>query len=133
MATDTVRSADGTTIAYERVGTAPPLVLVPGAFGERSILRRLASALAPRFTVHTYDRRGRGDSGDRRPYAVDREVEDLAAVIAAAPGIAGADDEAQTSRRRVPVLRPLPATDPARRRRLPLGASGGSGRGARST
>lgn len=77
----TVRSADGTTIAYETAGEGPPIILVGGAFNDRSTTRPLATALASDFTVYGYDRRGRGDSGDTGPYAVQREVEDLAALI----------------------------------------------------
>ncbi|BCL14463.1 alpha/beta fold hydrolase [Micromonospora sagamiensis] len=84
----TVRSADGTTIAYETSGEGPPIVLVGGAFNERTTVQPLAAALAPHFTAYAYDRRGRGDSGDTLPYAVDREVDDLAALIGAAGGAA---------------------------------------------
>lgn len=85
-----VRSADGTTITYDRTGDGPPVVLVDGALCSRAQgpLPDLASRLAPRFTVYTYDRRGRGDSGDTTPYSVDREIEDLAAVIEVAGGTA---------------------------------------------
>jgi len=83
---DTVRSTDGTSIAFERMGQGPPLILVGGALSDRSAAAPLAAALAPRFTVFTYDRRGRGESGDTAPYAVAREVEDLAALIGAAGG-----------------------------------------------
>jgi pimeloyl-ACP methyl ester carboxylesterase len=88
--TETVRSADGTTIAYERSGEGPALVLVDGALCARAMgpSRPLAAALAADFTVYVYDRRGRGESGDTAPYSVEREVEDLAAVIAAAGGSA---------------------------------------------
>jgi pimeloyl-ACP methyl ester carboxylesterase len=86
--TDTVRSADGTTIAFDRVGDGPPLVVVLGAFNDRHSKPALVDLLAARFTVYGYDRRGRGDSGDTPPYAVEREIEDLAAVIAAAGGSA---------------------------------------------
>ena len=82
----TVTSRDGTVIAYERAGSGPPVVLVGGAFCERSFAGPLAGLLEPDFTVITYDRRGRGDSGDTLPYAVTREVEDMGAVIAAAGG-----------------------------------------------
>lgn len=84
----TVTSADGTPIGYEHLGTGAPLVLVDGAFGDRAggRSRSLADLLAPHFTVYIYDRRGRGESGDIQPYAPEREVEDLAAVIAAAGG-----------------------------------------------
>jgi pimeloyl-ACP methyl ester carboxylesterase len=82
------RSADGTTIAYERIGAGPALVLVDGAFcGTRfGPSRALAKELASDFTVHFYDRRGRGRSSDTQPYAVEREIEDLAAVCEAAGG-----------------------------------------------
>lgn len=79
-------SADGTLIAYEQRGDGDPLVLVSGALCTSASEAPLAELLAPHFTVFTYDRRGRGASGDRVPYAVEREVEDLAAVIAAAGG-----------------------------------------------
>jgi pimeloyl-ACP methyl ester carboxylesterase len=79
----TVRSADGTTIAYTRAGQGPPLILVDGALCSRSFgpMTKLAEQLAPHFTVYTYDRRGRGDSGDTPPYAPDREVEDIEALV----------------------------------------------------
>lgn len=83
-----VVSADGTPIAYERSGTGPALVLIGGAFSDRSAAASMASALAPHFTVFAYDRRGRGDSGDLQPYAVEREVEDLQALIREAGGTA---------------------------------------------
>jgi pimeloyl-ACP methyl ester carboxylesterase len=82
------RSADGTTISYERTGTGPPLILVGGALSSRAAAEPLAQQLADRFAVIAYDRRGRGDSGDTPPYAVEREVEDLAALIAEAGGSA---------------------------------------------
>jgi pimeloyl-ACP methyl ester carboxylesterase len=77
-----VESADGTTIAVQSSGSGPPLVLVVGAFSDRSSTASLAAALASDYTVIEYDRRGRGDSTDTPPYAVAREVEDLAAVVA---------------------------------------------------
>jgi len=79
----TVTSKDGTTIAYGQTGNGPSLVLVDGALNSRAfgLNGPLAALLADRFTVFTYDRRGRGDSGDTRPYAVQREIEDLEAVI----------------------------------------------------
>jgi pimeloyl-ACP methyl ester carboxylesterase len=82
----TVRSADGTTIAYSRAGQGPPLILVDGALCSRSFgpMPKLAAQLAPHFTVYTYDRRGRGASGDTAPYAPDREVEDIEALAALA-------------------------------------------------
>jgi pimeloyl-ACP methyl ester carboxylesterase len=81
--THTVRSADGTAIVFERSGTGPPLVLVDAAghFRGFSSFRGLIDLLVGDFTVVHYDRRGRGDSGDTPPYAVEREVEDLAALI----------------------------------------------------
>lgn len=88
LAVGTVRSADGTTIAYERSGDGPAIVLVGGAFNDRTTSRAVAAALAEDFTVFGYDRRGRGDSGDTAPYAVQREIEDLAALIGAAGGTA---------------------------------------------
>ncbi|WP_394770434.1 alpha/beta fold hydrolase [Lacisediminihabitans sp.] len=88
IATERVTSADGTVIAFERVGSGPALVLVDGALCYRDFgpARPLAGALSPSFTVYTWDRRGRGESGDTAPYAVEREIEDLRAVIAAAGG-----------------------------------------------
>jgi pimeloyl-ACP methyl ester carboxylesterase len=85
-ATQVVTSKDGTTIAYEAVGSGPALVLVDGALCYRDFgpCRSLANLLADRFTVYFYDRRGRGESGDVQPYAPEREFEDLAAVISAA-------------------------------------------------
>ncbi|WP_338493478.1 alpha/beta fold hydrolase [Streptomyces sp. SJL17-4] len=84
-----VTSRDGTSIAYERYGDGPPLVLVSGALGTAAGERPLGGFLAGRFSVVAYDRRGRGGSGDTRPYAVEREIEDLAAVVGeAGPGAA---------------------------------------------
>ncbi|MFE6059139.1 alpha/beta fold hydrolase [Streptomyces sp. NPDC056431] len=84
-----VTSRDGTTIAYERYGEGPPLVLVSGALGTAAGERALGGFLARRFSVVAYDRRGRGGSGDTGPYAVEREIEDLAAVVGeAGPGAA---------------------------------------------
>lgn len=82
-----ITSHDGTPIAFDRTGAGPVVILVGGPT-DRSANTPLAALLAPRCTVYNYDRRGRGDSGDTAPYAVDREVEDLAAVIAAAGGSA---------------------------------------------
>jgi pimeloyl-ACP methyl ester carboxylesterase len=81
-------SADGTAIAYDRIGDGPPLIIVGGAWNTRQSGAELAERLAPSFSVYTYDRRGRGDSGDTPPYAVEREIEDLEAVIEAAGGSA---------------------------------------------
>lgn len=79
-------SPDGTGIAYEVRGDGAPLVMVGGAFNDRHAGDDLAQELSTDFAAVTYDRRGRGDSGDTGPYAVDREIEDLAAVIAAVGG-----------------------------------------------
>ena len=85
-----VTSKDGTEIAYDKQGTGPAVILVDGALCFRSFgpMPHLAELLAPRFTVYTYDRRGRGDSGNRKPYAVEREVEDIDALIQVAGGSA---------------------------------------------
>ncbi len=84
----TVTSADGTTIAYERQGSGPRLILVAGALCDRGALRPLADVLAKDFDVVTYDRRGRGDSGDSTTYAVQREVDDIGALLTALGGTA---------------------------------------------
>ena len=86
----TVTSKDGTTIAFDQSGEGPALILVSGALGVRShpMITQLAAQLAPHFTVFNYDRRGRGDSGDTAPYAVERETEDIEALIDAAGGSA---------------------------------------------
>lgn len=78
---DKVISADGTPIAYEAVGSGPTAVLVGGAFCDHHATAELAAALASDFTVVSYDRRGRGESGDTLPYDVRREVEDIEALI----------------------------------------------------
>jgi pimeloyl-ACP methyl ester carboxylesterase len=87
----TVRSTDGTTIAYEFAGHGPAVVLVDGAMCYRASgpMRPLAAALHNDFTVYAYDRRGRGDSGDAAAYSPEREIEDLDALLAAAGGAAG--------------------------------------------
>src|SRR5262245_32172422 len=83
-----VISRDGTAIVYERSGKGPALVLVDGALCSRGFgpMPKLAPLLTPHHTVFTYDRRGRGGSGDTRPYAVEREVEDIDALVRAAGG-----------------------------------------------
>src|SRR3954447_4428092 len=81
-----VVSKDGTRIAFDRHGDGQPIILVVGAFNERSTGTPLATFLAPHFAAYTYDRRGRGDSGDTAPYAVEREIEDIAAVMGLAGG-----------------------------------------------
>jgi pimeloyl-ACP methyl ester carboxylesterase len=86
-----VLSKDGTTIAFDRSGQGPALILVGGAFQYRAIdppTAQLAALLAEQFAVFHYDRRGRGDSSDTLPYAVAREVEDLEALINEAGGSA---------------------------------------------
>lgn len=85
-----VESADGTPIAFEQSGSGPALILVDGALCSRAFgpSADLAKALSPHFTVYRYDRRGRGQSGDRAPYSPAREVDDLAALIAQAGGTA---------------------------------------------
>jgi pimeloyl-ACP methyl ester carboxylesterase len=85
---NTVTSADGTPIAFDQYGDGPPVIMTVGAFNTRSDTEPLAQALAPRCTVLNYDRRGRGDSGDTAPYAVEREIDDIAAMIEAAGGTA---------------------------------------------
>jgi pimeloyl-ACP methyl ester carboxylesterase len=85
-----VRSKDGTTVAYERSGKGPALILVDGALCSRAFgpSPGLAPLLARHFTVYAYDRRGRGASADTPPYAVAREVEDIAALVEEAGGSA---------------------------------------------
>ncbi len=83
-----VHSKDGITIAFDRSGEGPAIILVGGALSDRSAGTQLAAHLAPHFTVYTYDRRGRGESGDTPPYAVAREVEDIDALINEAGGSA---------------------------------------------
>ncbi|MGP3928968.1 alpha/beta fold hydrolase [Nonomuraea sp. KM88] len=82
------RSADGTEIVFDLLGSGSPVVLVSGASCARGVHAPLAELLADGHTVISYDRRGRGDSGDTPPYDVRREIEDLAAVIAATGGSA---------------------------------------------
>lgn len=81
-------SKDGTRIAFERAGAGPLVVLVDGALCSREFgpARGISAELSDRFTTVVYDRRGRGESGDTKPYAPQREFEDLAAVIDAAGG-----------------------------------------------
>jgi pimeloyl-ACP methyl ester carboxylesterase len=79
-----VTSKDGTSIAYERIGGGPAVILVGGGLVDRSENAPLAPELAKHFTVYNYDRRGRGESGDTQPYAVEREFEDIEALISVA-------------------------------------------------
>ena len=83
-----VVSKDGTAIAFDKTGQGPAIILVGGALSARSAAAPLALLLAARFTVFAYDRRGRGDSGDTAPYAVECEVEDIDALIKEAGGTA---------------------------------------------
>ena len=85
-----VFSKDGTAIAFDRIGNGPPVILIDGALCYRGMGQsgQLAELLAQHFTVFTYDRRGRGGSGDTAPYAVEREVEDIAALLSEAGGAA---------------------------------------------
>jgi pimeloyl-ACP methyl ester carboxylesterase len=84
----TVTSKDGTKIAYEKSGNGYPLILVDGALCSRDFgpMPKLAPLLAQHFTVFIYDRRGRNQSGDTKPYAPEREIEDLEALINEAGG-----------------------------------------------
>ena len=74
---DTVTSRDGTTIAFDRLGDGPPVVLVSGGSTDRMANAGLAAELAANHTVYNFDRRGRGDSGDTQPYAIEREIDAL--------------------------------------------------------
>jgi pimeloyl-ACP methyl ester carboxylesterase len=139
---DTVKSADGTVIAYDQVGAGPALIVSVGAFCTRHTFVA-PPELRQRFTVVTYDRRGRGDSGDTEPFAPEREYEDLAAVAATAgpepPVVFGHSSGAAIALRSaaagVPVAAiaayeapfqnedtPPPAADPAARIRELVGA-----------
>lgn len=81
-----ITSTDGTAIAIDRAGEGPPVVMVVGAFCDRTSGESLATVLASKYTVYRYDRRGRGDSGDTASYSIGREVEDLDAVTAVTDG-----------------------------------------------
>ncbi|MFL5766596.1 MAG: alpha/beta fold hydrolase [Actinomycetota bacterium] len=85
---NTVTSKDGTTIAYDRAGNGPAVILVCGGSVDRTSNAPLAEILSARFTTFNYDRRGRGDSGDAQPYSEDREIEDIEAVLGDAGGTA---------------------------------------------
>lgn len=88
MEVEFATSKDGTQIGYDQSGEGPAVILVSGGSVDRSSNSPVGSLLADRFTVFNYDRRGRGPSGDTLPYAVQREVEDLEAMIGAAGGSA---------------------------------------------
>ena len=81
-----VTSKDGTVIAYEQTGSGPALILVSAALADRDGARPLTRRLLSSFTVINYDRRGRGKSGNIEPYAVEREVEDLVALVDSTDG-----------------------------------------------
>jgi pimeloyl-ACP methyl ester carboxylesterase len=83
-----VTSKDGTTIAFDQLGSGPAVILVSGGSVDRNSNAALAAQLSKDFTVFNYDRRGRGPSGDTAPYAVEREIEDIEAVADAAGGTA---------------------------------------------
>jgi pimeloyl-ACP methyl ester carboxylesterase len=110
--TSFVSSMDGTRIAFDRLGSGSPLVVVGGMFNSRQTTRELAERLAQRFTVINYDRRGRSESGDTAPYAVEREVEDLDALVTEVGGAAsvyghssGAGLALNAAAGRVPITR----------------------------
>src|SRR6187551_2160643 len=86
----TTISKDGTVIAYEKTGHGPSVILVNGALGHRKFFgeKDLAARLAKNFTVFFYDRRGRGESTDTKPYSVDKEIEDIEALVHEAGGTA---------------------------------------------
>jgi pimeloyl-ACP methyl ester carboxylesterase len=86
---ETTTAPDGTRLAYDRVGSGPALVFVSGVFNLRDTCAPIAAQLADDFTCFTYDRRARGDSSNTAPYAIEREVEDLQALIDVAGGHAG--------------------------------------------
>ena len=119
---NTVQSADGTTIAFTKAGQGPPLILVDGALCSRSFgpMPKLADQLAPNFTVYTYDRRGRGASGDTPPYAPDREVDDLEALAAVASesgtvfvhGTSSGSALALEAAKRIPAIAKLAVYEP---------------------
>jgi pimeloyl-ACP methyl ester carboxylesterase len=108
---ETVRSADGSAIAVETTGTGRPVVLIGGAYNDRTTMAGLAQVLSPYYQTVRYDRRGRGDSGDESTdYSADREMEDLRAVIEDAGGTAalvghssGAVLALEAAARRLPV------------------------------
>jgi pimeloyl-ACP methyl ester carboxylesterase len=124
-----ITSKDGTTIAFDQLGEGPAIILVAGAACDRAVDGPIADGLAQHFTVLNYDRRGRGDSDDTPPYAVAREVEDIAALLDAAGGSAsvlglssGAALAAEAAAGGLPIDRlvmwePPFSTDPEHRRR----------------
>ncbi|MCU1350461.1 MAG: alpha/beta hydrolase [Acidobacteria bacterium] len=122
---NTTTSRDGTAIAFDQLGHGAPVILVMGAFNDRRTGARLADFLASQFTLFNYDRRGRGDSGDAATYSVQREIEDLEAMIGVAGGSASVvgyssgamialETAAQTTAITKLVLYELPPMRPAR-------------------
>jgi pimeloyl-ACP methyl ester carboxylesterase len=105
----TVMSKDGTRIAFERTGTGPALIVVGGALSDRSGGAPLAKVLAAHFTIYSYDRRGRGDSTDKAPYAVAREVEDIDALITEAGGAAFVNGQSSGAVLALEAAKALPA------------------------
>jgi len=85
---DKAISRDGTAIAFDKLGDGPPVIIIVGAFNDRAAGAPLAEKLASQFTTFNYDRRGRGESSDANTYEVQREVDDLAALIETAGGAA---------------------------------------------
>jgi len=83
-----ISSKDGTNIAYDKTGQGPALIIVAGALQGRMAMAAYAEPLSKHFTVYNYDRRGRGESGDTQPYVVEREIEDIDALIQEAGGSA---------------------------------------------
>lgn len=107
---NTVTSKDGTSIAFERSGAGPAVILVCGGSVDRSSNAPLAALLAQHFTVFNYDRRGRGESGDTAPYAVEREIEDIAAVAEAGSGSAYLYGSSSGAALALEAARQLPGT-----------------------
>ena len=113
-------SKDGTSIAFDQIGQGPALILVDGAMCYRASgpSGPLASLLAPHFTVYTYDRRGRGASGDTTPYAIEREVEDIEVLInevggsAFVYGISSGAALALEAAKRIPAIKKLALYEP---------------------
>jgi pimeloyl-ACP methyl ester carboxylesterase len=107
---NTLRSKDGTTIAFDRSGDGPAVIVVSGALSTRSTEASVAAQLAGGFSVITYDRRGRGDSSDGATYAVAREVEDLEALIEEAGGSACLYGSSSGANLALEAARGLPVT-----------------------
>lgn len=116
---NSIKSKDGTTIAFDKIGQGPAVLLVDGALSYRafSSIGELAELLAEDFTVFHYDRRGRGESSDTPPYVVEREIEDIAALINAAGGSVYMYGKSSGS---VLALRAAPQLGPKRVRKLAL-------------